>query len=67
MLSNQFSELLVARGSREPQRHRPRASGKRATLERSMHGLRHTAVWLLKDAGVSDAIAMPCRTGECGY
>jgi integrase len=33
-------------------------SGKRAGQELSFHSLRHTAVSLLKDAGVPDAVVM---------
>jgi integrase len=60
-LSNQFSDLLVACGLRGPQPHRSRGigrSGKRAGIELSFHSLRHTAVSLLKDAGVPDAVVM---------
>jgi integrase len=60
-LSNQFSELLVDAGLREARTHRSRGigrSGKRAGLELSFHSLRHTAVSLLKDAGVPDAVVM---------
>jgi integrase len=60
-LSNQFSELLVACGLREPQSHKSRGigrGGKRAGLDLSFHSLRHTAVSLLKDAGVPDAVVM---------
>jgi integrase len=58
-LSNQFAELLVAAGLREPQTHRSRGigrGGKRAGLDLSFHSLRHTAVSPLKDAGVPDAV-----------
>jgi integrase len=60
-LSNQFSDLLVASGLRGPQPHRSKGigrSGKRAGLDLSFHSLRHTAVSLLKDAGVPDAVVM---------
>jgi integrase len=60
-LSNQFGELLVACGLREPQPHRSRGigrGGKRTAIELSFHSLRHTAVSLLKDAGVPDAVVM---------
>ena len=60
-LSNQFSDLLVACGLRGPQPHRSKGigrSGKRAGLDLSFHSLRHTAVSLLKDAGVPDAVVM---------
>jgi integrase len=58
-LSNQFSELLVDAGLREPRNHKSRdigRDGKRAGLELSFHSLRHTSVSLLKDAGVPDAV-----------
>jgi integrase len=60
-LSNQFSNLLVACGLRGPQPHRSKGigrSGKRAGMDLSFHSLRHTAVSLLKDAGVPDAVVM---------
>jgi integrase len=60
-LSNQFSDLLVACGLRGPQPHRSRGigrKGKRKGAELSFHSLRHTAVSLLKDAGVPDAVVM---------
>ena len=58
-LSNQFSDLLVAAGLRRPQPHRSRGigrGGKRTGLDLSFHSLRHTAVSLLKDAGVPDSV-----------
>jgi integrase len=60
-LSNQFNELLVDAGLREPRNHRSRGigrDGKRTGLDVSFHSLRHTAVSLLKDAGVPDAVVM---------
>jgi integrase len=60
-LSNQFADLLVAAGLRPPQTHQSRGigrSGRRAGLELSFHCLRHTAVSLLKDAGVPDSVVM---------
>jgi integrase len=60
-LSNQFSNLLVACGLRGPQPHRSKGigrTGKRAGMDLSFHSLRHTAVSLLKDAGVPDAVVM---------
>jgi integrase len=60
-LSNQFAEILVAAGLRDPLSHQSRGigrTGKRAGLEVSFHSLRHTAVSLLKDAGVPDAVVM---------
>jgi integrase len=58
-LSNQFSELLVSAGLRESWNHKSRGTGragKRAGLDLSFHSLRHSAVSLLKDAGVPDAV-----------
>jgi integrase len=59
-LSNQFSALLVACGLREAQSHDKGVGrkGKRAGFDLSFHSLRHTAVSLLKDAGVPDAVVM---------
>ena len=60
-LSNQFGDLLVAYGLRSPQPPRSRGigrDGKRKGAELSFHSLRHTAVSLLKDAGVPDAVVM---------
>jgi integrase len=61
-LSNQFRDILVAAGLVEP---RPRGhrstgrgrSGAREPSELSFHSLRHSAVTMLKAAGVSDFIA----------
>jgi integrase len=60
-LSNQFTELLVASGLREPRDHQSRGigrKGKRKGMDTSFHSLRHTAVSLLKDAGIPDAVVM---------
>jgi integrase len=63
-LSNQFRELLVEAGLVEPQQlHRTTTTAKgrsaaRATSEISFHSLRHSAVTMLKAAGVSDFMAM---------
>jgi formylmethanofuran dehydrogenase subunit B len=64
-LSNQFAEILIAAGltkSRyEGRSHIARGIGrsaKREGAELSFHCLRHTAVSLLKDAGVPDAVVM---------
>jgi integrase len=60
-LSDQFSDLLAAAGLRP---HRIRQStgtgrpSKRVGFALSFHSLRHTAVSLLKDAGVPDAVVM---------
>ncbi len=60
-LSNQFSEILAAVGLREPLNRRSTEKGRnarRARNELSFHCLRHTAVTLLKDAGVPEAVVM---------
>ena len=59
-LSNQFSALLVASGLREPQGHDKGIGrqGKREGFDLSFHSLRHTAVSLLKDAGIPDSVVM---------
>jgi integrase len=60
-LSNQFGELLVDAGLREPRNHESRGIGgrdKRAGMDVSYHCLRHTAVSLLKDAGVPSSVVM---------
>jgi integrase len=61
-LSGQFSALLVAAGLRDPQSYRAvrgvGRSGRRVASELSFHSLRHTAVSLMKDAGVPDAVVM---------
>jgi integrase len=58
-LSNQFAEILVDAGLRSHSPHSSRGVGrssKRVGTELSFHSLRHTAVSLLKDAGVPDAV-----------
>jgi integrase len=60
-LSGQFSDLLAAAGLRPHRVHQSTGtgrSGKRAGSDLSFHSLRHTAVSLLKDAGVPDAVVM---------
>ena len=64
-LSNQFSELLVDAGLREPRNHKGRghwsgweAHGRRFELS---FGFRHMAVSLLKDAGVPDSVVQSTR------
>ncbi len=61
-LSYQFSELLVDAGLRPPRNHESHGIGcrgdQRAGMDVSFHSLRHTAVSLLKDAGVPDAVVM---------
>jgi integrase len=60
-LSNKFAELLVSAGLREARLYPRsgsvrRSSSKRATIALSFHSLRHTAVSLLKDAGIPDSV-----------
>jgi integrase len=57
-LCNQFADLLAAAGLREAYSHRSRGLGRSSPRERhtlSFHSLRHTAVSLLKDAGIPHA------------
>lgn len=63
-LSNQFAEILAAAGLTEARSHkvedenkRKGRAARRAVSEISFHSLRHTNVSLLKNAGVSDAVA----------
>lgn len=61
-LSNQFAEILAEAGLIPPRTHAAKEDGmgrsaKRQQSELSFHALRHTAVSLLKNAGVSDAVA----------
>lgn len=62
-LSNQFADILAAAGLAELRPHqaeegkRKGRATRRAASEISFHSLRHTAVSLLKNAGVSDAVA----------
>lgn len=63
MLSNQFAAILAEAGLMPARTHAakedgPGRSGKRTQSELSFHCLRHTAVSLLKNAGVSEAVAM---------
>jgi integrase len=58
-LSNQFGDLLVSVGirARQSQTTSPRGrGGRRKVSELSFHSLRHTAVSLLKDAGIPQAV-----------
>ena len=60
-LSNQFAVLLVDAGLREPFDRTSQGKGrgsKRSKNELSFHCLRHTAVSLLKDAGIPEAVVM---------
>lgn len=59
-LSNQFYRILVSAGLAMPRTHESTGKGRDAKRELgglSFHCLRHTATSLLKNAGVSDAIA----------
>lgn len=63
-LSNQFNAILAEAGlvpvrshSVKDEKQRKGRDGRRAVSEISFHSLRHTAVSLLKTAGVSDAVA----------
>ena len=62
-LSNQFNGILVASGLAKERSHKadPNKKGRSATREQnelSFHSLRHTATTLLKNAGVSESVAM---------
>ena len=61
-LSNQFADLLAQAGLREKAPHHV-SKGKggrarRAANGLSFHSMRHTAVSLLKDAGIPEAVVM---------
>ena len=59
-LSNQFRGILVAAGLVEPRNPESMGKGRshaREPSELSFHGLRHSAVTMLKAAGLSDFIA----------
>ncbi len=61
-LSNQFAEILADAGLRPARDHSakedgPGRGGKRVASDVSFHALRHTAVSLLKNAGVGEAVA----------
>jgi integrase len=59
-LSNQFREILSDAGLVEPRGHKSTGKGRsqaRETSEISFHSLRHSAVTMLKAAGVSDFMA----------
>jgi integrase len=59
-LSNRFREILVSAGLVEPRGHQATGKGRsqaREASEISFHSLRHSAVTMLKAAGVSDFMA----------
>jgi len=59
-LSNQFRDIMADAGLVEPSSHRSTGKGRssaREASEISFHSLRHSAVTMLKAAGVSDFIA----------
>ncbi|MEP6937521.1 MAG: tyrosine-type recombinase/integrase [Chthoniobacterales bacterium] len=59
-LSNRFRDILVSAGLVEPRSHKGTGKGRshsRETSELSFHSLRHSAVTMLKQAGVSDVLA----------
>jgi len=58
-LSNEFVDLLASVGIRQQVSHGKSGKGfgvRRASSELSFHSLRHTAVTLLKDAGIPQAV-----------
>ncbi len=59
-LSNQFADLLAAAGLREKKPHRVTSGegrdGRRESEMLSFHSLRHTAVTVLKEAGIPHAV-----------
>jgi len=60
-LSNEFFSILVAAGLAQKKSHKATGKGRSAKREQnevSFHSLRHTATSLLKNAGVSEAVAM---------
>lgn len=63
-LSNDFYEILVSAGLAKARSHKrdedvkSKRAGKRNSSELSFHALRHTAVSLMKIAGVGEAVAM---------
>ncbi len=60
-VSNQFYEIMVTAGLVPPRTNKKTKSGRDAKRELSaisFHALRHTATSLLKNAGVSNAVAM---------
>jgi len=61
LLSNQFSDILARAGLRPHQSHRSQGKGRdsrRNPSVLSFHSLRHTCTSMLREAGVSQAVAM---------
>jgi len=60
-LSNHFIELMVQAGLRRPRSRQSTGNGRgcrRQGMDISFHSLRHSAVSILKDAGVPDSVVM---------
>jgi integrase len=60
-LSNAFVELMIQAGLRPARTHQGTGKGrdgKRLGMDISFHSLRHSAVSILKDAGVPDSVVM---------
>jgi integrase len=60
-LSNQFADLLAQAGLRDKAPHRSKGKGRdaiRSSNGLSFHAMRHTAVSLLRDAGIPEAVVM---------
>jgi integrase len=60
-LSNQFADILAAAGLREKKVHRKTGEGRGASRtqnELTFHALRHTAVSMMKNAGIPAAAVM---------
>ena len=60
-LSNQFADILAAAGLRKKKAHRKTGEGRGGNRDASglsFHSLRHTAVTVLKEMGVADAVIM---------
>jgi integrase len=60
-LSNAFVDLMIQAGLRQPRTHQGTGKGrggKRQGMDISFHSLRHSAVSILKDAGIPDSVVM---------